>query len=73
MSLLMKLRSAIHDDVENQHVLINPWEISSVCPRIGGGSIVVTKRGFTYKVDEVVEEIEDKARDITHPKKLSNE
>ena len=64
----IKLTSSIHEDPENNRVLINPWEISSVCPRQGGGSIVVTRRGFTYKVNEVVEEVEDLARTLMSPK-----
>jgi hypothetical protein len=59
----IKLTSSIHSDEDNRRVIVSPWDISSVCPRKDGGSTVVTKRGFTYKVDEVVEEIEDLMRE----------
>lgn len=65
----IKLTSSIHDNQENNRVLINPWEISSVCPHREGGAIVVTKKGFTYKVLELVEEIEDQCRDVMTPKR----
>jgi hypothetical protein len=59
----IKLNSAIHSDPENRRVLVSPWDVSSVCPRKDGGSTIVTKQSFTYKVDESVEEIEDLMRD----------
>lgn len=59
----IKLTSSIHDNPENNRVLISPWDVSSICPRKDGGSTVVTKQSFTYKVDEDVEVIEDLMRE----------
>lgn len=59
----IKLTSSIHEDPENRRVLVSPWDVSSVCPRKDGGSTVVTKQSFTYKVDETVEHVEDLMRD----------
>lgn len=59
----IKLTSSIHEDPENNRVLISPWDVSSVCPRKDGGSTVVTKQSFTYKVNETVEHVEDLMRD----------
>ena len=59
----IKLTSSIHEDLENKRVLISPWDVSSVCPRKDGGSTVVTKQSFTYKVDETVEHVEDLMRE----------
>jgi len=59
----IKLTSAIHDDPENNRVLVSPWDITSVCPRKDGGATIVTKQSFTYKINESVEEIEDLMRD----------
>jgi hypothetical protein len=59
----IKLTSSIHEDPENQRVLVSPWDVSSVCPRKDKGSTIVTKQSFTYKVEETVEEIEDLMRE----------
>jgi hypothetical protein len=55
----IKLTSAIHDDPENNRVVISPWEIAAICPRKGAGATIVTKQNYTYKVTETVEQIED--------------
>lgn len=59
----IKLTSSIHEDPENDRVLISPWDVSSICPRKDGGSTLVTKQSFTYKVRESVEEVEDLMRE----------
>ena len=56
----IKLRSSIHEG-ENSYVVINPWDISSIAPRNEGGSFVTTKKGMAFKVDELVEEVEEMA------------
>lgn len=67
MFRMIKLTSSIHDNPENNRVLINPWDISAICPHKDQGSIVTIKVGFTYKVRETVEEIEDMARTTMAP------
>lgn len=55
----IKLTSTIHKDPENRSVLVNPWEISTICPSNKGGSTIVTRQGFTYTIEESVDQVQD--------------